>query len=219
MSTQTHFCGIDEAGRGPVIGSLFVAGVCATQSQIQALSQLGVTDSKMLSAKKRVALYDKIINIVSSYHIIEITPAQIDNRVLLQKSLTDLELDATITIVQKVQPDSIIIDCPSANKESYKQIFLQKSHFQGEVTVEFKADLNHTVVGAASILAKVSRDKSIDELKEKLQINCGSGYPSDPYTQEFLKTYYDTYPEIFRKSWESYKTILSQNTQRRLDGF
>ncbi len=200
-------CGIDEAGRGPVLGPLVVAGVCATQNQIDELKQLGVTDSKLLSTKRREELFLSIKKIVNSYHIVEITPNQIDERVMIHKSLTDLELDATTQIIENLKPQKLIIDCPSTNKESYKQAVIQTSNFSGEIFVEFKADTNHVIVGAASILAKVTRDLEIKKIKTEIGIDFGSGYPSDSKTKFFLQKHWQTHSELFRKSWESYKNM------------
>ena len=63
------------------------------------------------------------------------------------------------------------------------------------------------VVSAASIIAKTTRDFEIEKIKEKIGIDFNSGYPSDKKTQEFLKKYHNKFPDIFRKSWASYKNI------------
>ncbi|MFT4313395.1 MAG: ribonuclease HII [Candidatus Woesearchaeota archaeon] len=213
MITEYTECGIDEAGRGPVLGPLIVAGVCATTEQIAELAKIGVTDSKLLSPKKREALAPLIKQIVQSYEIREISVQDIDDRIKKNQSLTDLELFVTSDIVQKLKPVKVVIDCPSANKKTYKDSFVRHSSFPGECIVEFKADTNHVVVGAASILAKVKRDECISTIKKQIGIDCGSGYPSDPKTQLFLSEYYLTHKTLFRTSWESYKNCVSQKSQ------
>jgi ribonuclease HII len=84
-----------------------------------------------------------------------------------------------------------------------------------EIICEHKADLNHLVVGAASILAKVTRDREIEKLKKSIGINFGSGYPSDPLTQDFLRKNYSKYPDIFRKEWASYKEAANISIKKQ----
>ncbi|MBL7100902.1 MAG: ribonuclease HII [Nanoarchaeota archaeon] len=88
-----------------------------------------------------------------------------------------------------------------------------------ELILEHKADLNHPVVAAASILAKVTRDNEIEKIKQDIKIDFGSGYPSDPITKEFLEKNHRKYSKIFRKSWSSYKEILNKKFQKKLEGF
>ena len=208
-------CGIDEAGRGPVIGPLVVAGVCVTKEQELALQQLGVTDSKALSHKKRVELEPLVKQIVSSYEVIVIEPKEIDERVIKQLSLNSVEAIASAKIIQVLRPESVIIDCCSTNPVAYKQELQKRSGFEKEMIVEFKADETYISVGAASILAKVKRDSLIEQIKRDIGHDIGSGYPSDPKTQNFLAEYWDKY-DVFRKSWESYKNIQKKKEQKGL---
>jgi ribonuclease HII len=211
-------CGIDEAGRGPVIGPLVVAGACVTKEQELKLQQLGVTDSKALSEKKRKELEPQIKEIVSSFEVVIITPEEIDARVQKQLSLNSVEAIASADIIKKLKPKSAVIDCCSTNQRAYKQELQKRSGFEKEMIVEFKADESYMSVGAASILAKVKRDQIIEELKEELGVDFGSGYPSDPKTKEFVKKYWDKY-DVFRKSWESFKNVQKENEQKGLGDF
>jgi len=85
--------------------------------------------------------------------------------------------------------------------------------------MEHKADLNHLVVAAASIIAKVIRDRSIEKLKKKIGIDFGSGYMTDPKTKDFLEKYHDQYPSLFRRRWESYKDVEERKKQKTLGEF
>ena len=103
------------------------------------------------------------------------------------------------------------MDCPSNNIPAYTA-YVQK-HVKDktiELISEHKADLNHTIVGAASIIAKVVRDREIAKSREDIGIDFGSGYPSDPKTKEFLAKNWDKYPLLFRKSWASYKKVVQK---------
>lgn len=208
-------CGIDEAGRGPVLGPLVMCGVLVTPEQEEKLVALGVKDSKLLSEAKRIAMFSQIIEIVSKYVIISVTPQEIDAVLRGTSNLNWLEADTSIRIVRELQPELAILDCPSTNENTYKE-YVAKKLPDVELIVEHKADANYPVVSAASILAKVTRDNAIKETEQRIGIAVGSGYPSDPVTQQFLARYWSTYPELFRQSWSSYQKVLQMKTQTAL---
>ncbi len=208
-------CGIDEAGRGPVIGPLVIAGVKIKSSDEKKLRSLGVKDSKILSPKQRDALFVQVTEHALSYKIIIIPPEEIDKAVS-KNALNWLEADKSIEIITELKPDKVIVDCPSTNIPQY-QGYIQKK-VKAKVIAEHKADANYPCVSAASILAKVTRDREIEKIKEEIGIDFGSGYPSDPKTQEFMKAYHDKYPFI-RKSWSSYKDIEEEKQQKNLNDF
>ena len=210
--------GIDEAGRGPVIGPMVIACCTIKEEDELSLKLLGIKDSKLLSPKQREELYDVVIKKVESYKILTLTPDDVDSALESQNSnLNILEANTSAELVNSLLMNKIILDCPSTNTSAYagfvKRQFKDKKI---EVIAEHKADLNHPIVSAASILAKVTRDREIQKLKDKFEVNFGSGYPSDPLTQEFLEKNYDKYPEIFRKTWASYQNILKKKAQKSL---
>lgn len=210
--------GIDEAGRGPVIGPMVIACCTINEDDELFLKTFGIKDSKLLNPKQREELYDVVIKKVESYKIIIIAPEEIDKALESQKSnLNILEANTSAELVNSLKMNKIILDCPSTNTNAYGNFV--KNQFKDkkiEVIAEHKADVNHPIVSAASILAKVTRDREIQKLKEKFEVNFGSGYPSDPLTQEFLEKNYEKYPEIFRKTWASYKTIISKKAQKSI---
>lgn len=202
-------CGTDEAGRGPIISVMVLCGVSIEETDLEKLKNLGVTDSKLLTPVKRTNLAKELPNIVN-FSMKVVTPQEIDEAVNSEiTNLNWLEADKTIEILEELKPDSAIIDCPSPNITAYENYIKNKLVTSIKIKAEHKADLNHLIVGAASILAKVKRDEEIEKLKEKLGIDIGSGYPSDPKTKIFLKNYWNVYPEIFRKSWAPYKKVAS----------
>lgn len=205
-------CGIDEAGRGPVIGDLVICGVVIDEKQSSELQKLGVKDSKLLSPKKREELFNKITQIVKKYKLIIIDPKEIDEAVNNPNlNLNNLEAVKAAMIVNALAPDKVIIDSPSPNLRAYKEVIQLFVTVTTEIVTEHKAE-RHPVVAAASILAKVTRDQRIEVLKN-LYGDFGSGYPSDPKTKVFLRQNYKKYPEIFRQSWAPYKR-LAQLTLR-----
>ena len=208
--------GIDEAGRGPIVGAMVMAGVMGEEEKFRAM---GAKDSKMLSPRQRERLFDQIIAAAAAYKIILIPPAEIDEAVLSKKhNLNWLEADHTAAIIEELKPDKVIIDCPSNNIKQYVRYLSSKLSYQPEIVMEHQADVNYPIVGAASILAKVTRDREIKKIEEKVG-PLGSGYMSDPVTQEFLKRHYEKFPEIFRKSWKPYKKTLDGKNQKSLGEF
>ncbi len=210
-------CGIDEAGRGPVIGPLVIAGVLANEEQEQKLVDLGVKDSKLLTPIQRERMFDKIKDIVEKYEIIIVDPKEIDDAVNRKDNLNLNWLEAikSAEIINKLKPDKAIVDCPSTAVEKYAAYLQQKLKVKTKLIAEHKADVTYPIVSAASILAKVTRDDKIQELKKKYKVEFGSGYMSDSMTQAFLSRYWDKY-DFFRKSWESYKTAAKASSQRKL---
>ena len=89
------------------------------------------------------------------------------------------------------------------------------------MVVEHKADFNHLIVGAASIIAKVTREKELEKLRRKLKVDFGSGYPGDPKTKKFLEENWNNpkYSFLFRKSWATYKAFADKAKQSSLQGF
>ncbi len=215
---MTFICGIDEAGRGPVIGPLVIAGFCIDKANEYILREMGVKDSKLLSAKERERLFDGVKKIAKSYKIFIVEPNEIDRAVTGEDggNLNWLEGKKAVEIINELAPDEAIVDCPSTNILQFTG-FLEKQLTKKTIlVVEHKADTNHLAVGAASILAKVTRDREIQKLEEKYG-RMGSGYPADPITQAFIKENYNKYPEIFRKSWETFKTLVKNGQQKKLE--
>jgi len=213
-------CGIDESGRGPVIGPMVIAGVLASEPEIKLLEGMKVKDSKLLTPKRRSFLYDKIIKSVSGYKIIVLPPKEID--AALESDSLNLNLLEGVNIaavINELKPDKAYIDCPSNNIEEFKRFVKKNLTIKAELILEHKADVRYPVVSAASILAKVTRDKEVELLKKEIGIDFGSGYATDPITQEFIKKHYNAYPEIFRKSWETYKSLKRKEGQKGLKEF
>jgi len=216
-------CGIDEAGRGPIIGPLVMAGILIKEKDIEKLEKIKVRDSKLLTKEQREEFFEKIKKIVLDFRIKILEPDVIDAALKSSSlNLNWLEANTSAEIVEELKPDKAIIDCPSNNIGAYREYFINKIKEElrdkVEIVMEHRADLNYVVVAAASIIAKVIRDREIEKIKQKYAIEFGSGYPSDPLTVEFLKQNYDKYPDIFRKTWVSYKRLASKS-QTTLDKF
>lgn len=215
--------GVEEAGRGPVIGPLVMV-VCTIEEKNQnKLKEIGVKDSKLLSPKKREELHDEIIKIVKEYRVVVIPPDEID--IVLKdpsNNLNMLEASTSSKLIDMVRCEKVILDCPAQNTSKYAMLvkmFLKNRDI--EVIAEHKADVNHPIVSAASILAKVARDKEIKKINDVFGVNVGSGYPSDPKTQKFLKENFENpeYEKIFRKTWDTYRKLELGKNQKSLGDF
>ncbi len=217
---MTLLSGIDEAGRGPVIGPLVICGVLIDSKDEEKLAKMGVKDSKLLLPKKREELFEKILVTVKKYEIIILSPQDIDNALAdPNTNLNWLEADNSAAIINKLVPEKVIVDCPSNNIPEYTKYLKKKVNVDCEVVAEHKADLNHIVVGAASILAKVTRDREIEKIKKIVGQDTGSGYPADPITKRFLEDNHNKFPKIFRKSWQTYKNVIAAKQQKGLGEF
>lgn len=183
------------------------------------LKSIGVKDSKLLSPLQRDVFAEKIKKIVGGYKIIIINPEEIDESVESEVlNLNWLEAIKTAEILNALKPNRAYIDCPSTNTKAYTDYLTNLLETELELVVEHKADLKFPVVSAASILAKVIRDNEIKKIQNQIGKSIGSGYPSDPTTIKFLEENYNKYPEIFRRSWATYKKVAEKN-QKKLNEF
>jgi len=208
--------GIDEAGRGPVIGPMIIAGYCIEEEKIELLKSLGVKDSKELTREQRENIYNEIIKLTDKYKYIIIDPKTIDYYVYRNK-LNYLEFENMIKIIEEIKPDKVIIDSPIVNTKKVIEYIKNNLKINVEIIAENKADKKYPVVSAASIIAKVIRDREIDKIKEKLNLDIGSGYPSDEKTIEVLKKDYDKIKDYVRESWITIKRIRKRNQKNILD--
>jgi len=204
-------CGIDEAGRGPVIGPMVMACCCFDENGIEKLKELEVKDSKQLTPKRREFLEGEIKGLALKYIIKKISPVEIDetrNKISLNdieaKEISEMlfELNKATDVI----PSFIYVDSPENIQENFTKKILKFSKTKisfnsSNIISEHFADSKYIEVSAASILAKVERDRDIENLK-KIYGDFGSGYPADPKTVEFLKNNESKIPrEIIRKSW------------------
>lgn len=165
-------------------------------------------------------MYGKLKKILKDYMIIQIKPEEIDDAIDGDNdlNLNWLEGVKSAEIINKLKPDKAILDCPSTNVEKYKEYVKNLLNKNVELIVEHKADVNYLITAASSIIAKCEREREMDKIKKKYG-NCGPGYTSNEVTQEFVKKNYDKYPEIFRKSWSTWKNHNNIKKQKSLTDF
>ena len=225
--------GIDDAGRGPVIGPMFLTGVVLDKEKESKLKELGVTDSKALTRKKRENLSKTIKETCIAYQAELATPAEIDTGMGQGLNLNQVEaMLASIIITKlssKLSPNQkknlrIVIDCPSNNTDGWKKQLIEYiKDNKLNISCEHKADVKHISVAAASIISKVSRDDEIKKLHKKIGKDFGSGYPNDPKTKKFLTTHHNN-PEykrlhLFRETWATYQKAVNKKSQMKLPDY
>lgn len=212
--------GVDDAGRGSVVGPLVIAGILIESEDVPKLVRLGVKDSKLLSPSRRETLAAEIKRIVKKHAVVKLSPAEIDKVVTTGRKLHKLnwlEAQAMAKVIELLRPDIAYVDASDVLEERFKQQIQEFLPFKVEIVSEHKADRRYPVVSAASIIAKVERDREIAELKAKYG-DFGCGYPTDPKTIEFLHRCLETfkeYPEFVRKSWKPAKKIRKENDSRQ----
>ncbi|MEM3703169.1 MAG: ribonuclease HII [Candidatus Bathyarchaeia archaeon] len=208
--------GVDDAGRGSIIGPLIIAGILIDEKDLPKLVQLGVKDSKLLSPSRRETLAVEIKRIAQKHAVVKLSPAEIDKVVEKGKKLhklNRLEAQAMAKVIELLKPDVAYVDASDVLEERFKQQIIECLPLKVKIISEHKADRKYPVVSAASIIAKVERDREIAELKAKYG-DFGCGYPTDSKTVEFLRLCLKSlgeYPEFVRKSWRPAKKIKIEN--------
>ena len=211
--------GVDEAGRGSIIGPLVVAGISIRKSKISKLRQIGVKDSKMLSPKSRANLFNLVMDMADSLCINIISCAMVDYSVFLNR-LNKLEAETMASVINSIQADKVYIDSCDVNPCRFRdyiesRLLLSSSSSKPKLYSMHHADSLNVVVSAASIVAKIVRDKQIQEIRNTHH-NIGSGYPSDWKTMLFIRGWVSKYkcaPHFARKSWSPLKKMLEEVAQ------
>ncbi len=213
-------CGVDEAGRGPVIGPLVIAGITVPDDAM--LQLIRVRDSKKLTAEKREMLATKIQEISDDIEIVVINAVDIDDMRKVM-TLNEIEVHAFAKVIKKLKPDICYVDAADVNETRFGNDIKRYLPKNTQIISKHKADDVYPIVSAASIMAKTRRDYEVrlveKELVKRLNMPLGSGYPADPVTQQFLKIWVETYgnlPPHTRHSWKTAQTILSLVKQKHL---
>ena len=224
--------GGDEAGRGAVLGPLVVSLVSINEGKAKKLSEIGVRDSKMLSRKRREFLFDDIYSLAEDVRTYAITPEEINNAMRSNISINELEAIHFARLIDESEanPKKIYLDSPDVIPEKFgirvsliskkplkvngvrrreKERSSNAAKAVAKVIAEHKADVKYPVVSAASIIAKVTRDRAIEELEESLGFELGSGYPSDKTTIDMIRRNLDNERLLkhVRAEWKTLKLI------------
>ena len=195
-----------------MLGPLAVAGVSVESSRLEELAALGVKDSKALTASQRDSLYVEILKVCKGVGVSRIPPNEIDRYVRRGKKhrrLNYLETIHMAKVIDGLGVDEVFIDAPDINPARFTAELVELMSTRPRIVAEHKADVNYAIVSAASIVAKVERDRDVADLRA-LHGDFGSGYPSDPDTISFLRSWVkreSSQPEFARKSWKTWDRI------------
>lgn len=217
---MTTILGIDEAGRGSVIGPLVVGGFLVRSDRLAALRAAGARDSKSLSRTRREEVYTAL-GAIGAHRAIAISPPEID-RFVARGGLNRLEAREFARLVRELSPDTVRVDACDANALRFGALVGRLAGGKVPVVARHRADRDDPVVGAASIVAKVERDRRVARLRQRLGVDFGSGYPSDPRTVDFLRSEQvcgGARPTFVRWSWETMQRVKPVRPAPTLESF
>ncbi len=214
-------CGIDEAGRGPVIGPMVVAGVWTDEAGEQELLTLNVKDSKKHSPQRREELAAAIDE--QLYWRCSVVAAEDIDSLRAAMTMNELEAHVFAKVGSERQADTYYVDSASTDEAWFGERVQAGLPFDATVISRHEADDTYPVVSAASIMAKVERDRQVAsiarELEPRLDLPLGSGYPSDVRTRRFLKTWMQEYGDVpphTRRSWKTVAKVKGELEQDTL---
>ncbi|MGA8664029.1 MAG: ribonuclease HII [Thermoplasmata archaeon] len=220
MPERTRIVGIDEAGRGSFLGPLVVGGFAIAPDQIDALRAAGARDSKELSPPAREAAYARLGELGEMRSIV-LPPAEID-RAVAHQQLNELEAAAFGRLVRGLRATEARVDACDPNERRFGRRVALHAQIPVRVLARHHADRDDPVVGAASIVAKVRRDRAIARLAARLGVEIGSGYPSDEVTVAFVRGWlasHAEHPAWLRRSWSTMKRVKRAQPALTLDRF
>jgi ribonuclease HII len=212
--------GLDEAGRGSLVGPLVVGGFCLSADRLDSLVTLGAKDSKALTPLARERVFAGLGSL-GTLRVVALSPRTVD-RAVSRGRLNDLEAEAFARLIRELAPDIAYVDACDPNERRFG---LRVSRLAGGAThviARHHADRDYPVVGAASIVAKVRRDRALARLREELGDELGSGYPSDRRTIRFVRSVLadgSAVPPWVRGSWATMQRVKPRRPARTLDGF
>lgn len=208
--------GADEAGKGPVLGSMFAAAVRAEADSLPT----DVADSKQLSPEDREELAQLIREHADAVAVYEVPVERIDDP---ETDMNQLTVAAQAGALAAVAQENLsgYVDAGDTNAVRFERRVENHLDVTVDLRAEHGADETYPIVSAASIVAKVARDAHVAELADEYG-DVGSGYPSDDTTREFLRTYVETHghlPDCARTSWQTSTDVLNEQGQSSLEEF
>lgn len=202
---------------------MVITGVVIDKKDEKKLKVFGVKDSKELSPKRREELAPLIERIAKSVIVLRVPACKIDSYRAKKINLDRIEAMKMAEIIDMCNADRIYVDSLEFNPEKFKKIILSNlPDKKFDLVVENYADETYPIVGAASIIAKVERDKAIEEIKRKEGIDFGVGYSHDDRTIEFVKKLIKErkeLPNYVRQSWVTTQLLKKASWQRRIKDF
>lgn len=213
--------GIDEAGRGPVVGPLVVGLVMGAPRK---LARLGVRDSKLLTPARREELDAEIRATADRVELIEVSASELDAR-MARRSLNVVEVDCFAELARRVEAGTYYVDACDTNPRRFGNAFSARLLREPppRVVSEHRADQKYPLVSAASIVAKVHRDRAVRSIAERLEpevgLPLGSGYSHDERTVAFLERHLELHgrlPVEARAMWATAQALTAARWQSKL---
>ncbi len=207
--TGKLYLGVDEAGRGSIVGEMIVAAFAVEEGRVGELEEVGVRDSKQLTREVRARLY-RALSSIGRFAVAAASPREIDgenlNRVTARKAA--LAVSRLLKQVGGQSRVALVVVDKFGDAAAVKEAFRRVGIVRAEIRVEEKADARYSFVAAASIVAKHLRDERIEVLRGLYGVR-GSGYPSDPETEAWLAEVFarGEEPPIIRYTWSTVKRL------------
>jgi ribonuclease HII len=208
-------CGVDEAGRGPVIGPMVVAAVLVEDDG--RLRALKVRDSKQLTPGRRERLAAEI-RTVAKVEVRVIEASALDD-MMGQENLNQIEVRAFAEVIAALRAEEVFADACDVDPRRFSRSITALLPYKPRITCEHKADERYPVVSAASIIAKTVRDRRVREIAEELGEPIGSGYAHDQVSIAFLEKWIrekGDVPPHTRRTWETARNRLSASKNAKL---
>lgn len=201
---------------------MVMCGYLIREKNVEKLEKLGVRDSKMILPAKREKMFSRLKKIADAFHIVKISAKDID-KLRTISNLNRIEVVHMQALINKMKPDKVIIDAPEVRVKKFSDKVAAgiESDNNCEIIAENFADQKYREVGAASILAKVTRDREIKKLHKQYGF-FGSGYTTDEQTIAFLKDWIKRnkdFPDCVRKSWITAQALRAEKEQRKINAF
>jgi ribonuclease HII len=212
--------GVDEAGRGSFVGPLVVGAFAIDHTHLDALRAAGARDSKELSPSARGEVYARLRSL-GDLDSITLTPRAVD-RAVRKNGLNDLEVEAFGDVIRRLGGEEARVDACDPNEARFGRRVSARAGTGTRVIARHHADRDDPLVGAASIVAKVRRDRALARLRSVLGDGIGSGYPSDTQTVEFVRAHLqrvDAPPPWLRISWATMGRVKQAPPAVTLDRF
>jgi ribonuclease HII len=197
-----------------------VGGFCLPSDRLPDLVALGARDSKRLTPGARERVFAGLDELGTQAHVV-LSPRTVDQSVRRGR-LNDLEADAFARIVRELSPDIAYVDACDPNERRFGARVARLAGGRARVIARHHADRDFPIVGAASVVAKVRRDRAIARLRDRLGDDLGSGYPSDERTIRFVREALSTAPRVpswVRGSWATMQRVKPRRPARTLDAF
>jgi ribonuclease HII len=220
MEGATRIVGVDEAGRGSFLGPLLVGGFAVASDRVDEVRAAGARDSKELSPAQREEVYARL-RLIGAMRSVTLLPPAID-RAVAHRGLNELEATAFGHLVRGLRAGEARVDACDRNERRFGRRVAHHAGVPVRVVAAHHADRDDPVVGAASIVAKVRRDRAIVRLAEQLGMEVGSGYPSDPQTVEFVRDWLAAHterPPWLRASWATMRRVKLTRPAPTLDSY